>query len=100
LPSDNTFFRIKKINESTFHFGGRVEISKVEEILQSDVKNDSDSFQTIGGLAMSMFKRIPEIGEEIEKNHLKLKIIDSDSRSVKIVEIKLGQDFHRHSKSH
>jgi CBS domain containing-hemolysin-like protein len=100
LPSDNSFFRIKKINESTFHFGGRVEISKVEEILQSEIKSESDSFQTIGGLVMAIFKRIPEIGEEIEKNHLKFKIIDSDSRSVKIVEIKLGADFHRHSKSH
>ena len=87
LPSDNAFFRIKKINNTTFNFGGRVEISKVEEILQTEIKRDEASFQTIAGLTMALFKRVPEIGEEIEKGTLKFKIIDSDSRSVRLVEV-------------
>ena len=87
LPSDNAFFRVKKINNHTFNFGGRVEISKVEEILQTEIKRDEDSFQTIAGLTMVLFKRIPEIGEEIEKGSLKFRIIDSDSRSVRLVEV-------------
>ncbi len=87
LPSDNAFFRIKKINGSTFHFGGRVEISKIEEALQIEIKRSGDGFQTIGGLAMALFKRVPEVGEEIEKGGLKFKIIDSDSRSVRLVEV-------------
>lgn len=88
LPSDNAFFRIKKISDKIFHIGGRVEISKVEEILRVDVRQEEDSFQTIGGLIMAMFKRIPEVGEEIEKNNLKFKIIDSNQRSVRLVEIR------------
>ena len=87
LPSDNAFFRIKKINNNIFHFGGRVEISKVEDILQTEIKRNEDSFQTIAGLTMSLFKRVPEAGEEIEKGNLKFKIIDSDSRSVRLVEV-------------
>jgi magnesium and cobalt transporter len=88
LPSDNLFFRIKKVNDKTFHFGGRVDISKVEEILQTSIKQDDDSYETVGGLVMSAFKRVPETGEELTKNNLKFKVIDSDSRSVKIIEIK------------
>lgn len=87
LPSDNSFFRAKKINNSTFHFGGRVDISKAEEFLQTELKHESDSFQTVGGLVMSLFKRVPEDGEEIEKDELKFKIIKSDSRSIGLVEI-------------
>ncbi len=87
LPSDNAFFRIKKINNNIFNFGGRVEISKVEDILQTEIKRNEDSFQTIAGLTMSLFKRVPEAGEEIEKGNLKFKIIDSDSRSVRLVEV-------------
>ncbi|MDX2082788.1 MAG: hemolysin family protein [Rickettsiales bacterium] len=92
LPSDNAFFRIKKINSSTFHFGGRVEISKLEEILQSEIKRDEDSFQTVAGLVMALFGRVPEIGEEIKKGKLIFKIIDSDSRSVRLVEITKNND--------
>ncbi len=87
LPSDNSFFRIKKINQNTFHFGGRVEIRKVEEILQNEIEHNHESYQTIAGLVMAMFKRIPETGEEIEKDNLKFKIINSDSRSVRMVEV-------------
>lgn len=87
LPSENSFFRIKKINGTTFNFGGRVEIAKMEEVLQTEISQPGDSFQTVAGLLMAMFKRIPEIGEEIEKGDLKFKIIDSDSRSIKLVEV-------------
>ena len=36
---------------------------------------------------MSLFNRVPERGEEIIKGDLKFKVIDSDKRCVKIIEI-------------
>ncbi|MBU6339335.1 MAG: hemolysin family protein [Rickettsiales bacterium] len=87
LPSDNSFFRIKRINHNCFHFGGRVDIAKAEEIMQTTLKQEDDTFETTGGLAMSLFKRIPSINEEMTKDNLRLKIIDSDSRSIKVIEI-------------
>ena len=87
LPSDSSFFRIKKISKKEFHFGGRVEIEKVEEILDQKIKCDDDEFETVGGLAMSVFKRVPEIDEEAKKYGLNFKIIDADNRVVKLVEI-------------
>ncbi len=89
LPSDNLSFRIKKINEKTFQFGGRVEIEKVEEILQAKIKQDDDDFQTISGLVMSLFKRVPEVDEEVEKYGLNFKIIDADNRLMKLVEVSI-----------
>ncbi len=86
LPSDNLFFRIKKINGNTSQFGGRVEIERVEEFLDIKIKKDEDEFETIGGLITTLFKRVPEIGEEIERGDIKFKVIDADSRVVKLVE--------------
>lgn len=87
LPSDNSFFRIKKISSKNYQFGGRVEIEKIEEVLQRKIKQDDDEYETAAGLAMALFKRIPEIDEEIEKYNMNFKIIDADSRCVKLVEI-------------
>jgi CBS domain containing-hemolysin-like protein len=87
LPSDNSFFRIRKISDNISHFGGRVEIKKAEEIMQTTLKQDEDNFETVGGFAMSLFKGIPAINDEIEKDNLRLKIIDSNSRSIKVIEI-------------
>ena len=88
LPSDSLFFRIKKIGDNNFQLGGRVEIKKAEEDLQVKMKRRDDEFQTINGLAMAMFKRVPEIDEEMEKYGLKFKIIDADSRMVKLLEVR------------
>jgi magnesium and cobalt transporter len=87
LPSDNSFFRIKKISDSVFQFGGRVEIEKVEEILQKKIRRNDDEFETVSGLAMLLFKRVPEVGEEIKKYGMNFKIIDADSRVVRLVEV-------------
>jgi len=89
LPSESSFFRIKKISEDIFQFGGRVEIEKVEEILQRKIRKSDDEFETISGLAMVLFKRVPEIDEEIKKYGMSFKIIDADSRVVKLVEVKI-----------
>ena len=92
LPSDNSFFRIKEIKESVYHFGGRVDILKAEEMLQTTLKEEEDEYETVGGLAMTFFKRIPETGEEIIKDDLRFKIIDADPRCIKTIEIEKFQE--------
>ncbi len=87
IPSESSFFRIKKIDEKTLQIGGRVEISQVEEMLQKKIKKSDDDFQTISGLVLGFFKRVPAIDEEIEKNGFKIKIMDADSRTVKLIEL-------------
>ncbi len=92
LPSTNSFFRIKKLNDETFEVGGRVEIERLEEFLKIKIKQENDDFQTVSGLMMNLFNRVPEIGEEIMQNNLKFRIIDSDNRIVRLVEITKKQD--------
>lgn len=87
LPSDSSFFRIRKIDENKFQFGGRVEIEKLEEALQSKVKHEEDSFETVGGFALKVFNQVPEIDQEAEYEGLKIKVLDADERAVKLVEV-------------
>lgn len=89
LPTDNSFFRIKKSSDKVFQFGGRVEVKKFEELLQKKIRQIDGEFQTVGGFVMSVFKRVPKINEEIECDGLKIKIIDADNRVVKLVEVSL-----------
>lgn len=87
LPSESSFFRVRKIDENKFQFGGRVEIDKLEEALRRKVKSDVDSFETVGGFVLSLFNQVPEIDQEIEHEGLKIKVLDADERAVKLVEI-------------
>jgi CBS domain containing-hemolysin-like protein len=88
LPSDNLFFRIIKIDDNHFNIGGRVEIEKLEDILGVKIRNEDENFETVGGLVMSIFNKIPKIGEVTERNNLRFNILDADSRSVKLLEVK------------
>lgn len=86
IPLESSFFQIKKIDDKTYQFGGRVKIKKLEEIF--NIKFDEGDFETIGGLTAHAFKNIPNIGDKIEKYNLLFKILDSDKRIIKNVEIK------------
>jgi magnesium and cobalt transporter len=87
IPSENSFFRIEQIKNNHFQFGGRVEIEKMEEALKIKIKKEEDEFETVAGLIIAMFKRVPEIGEELQKDEFTFKIIDADNRMVKLIEV-------------
>ena len=88
IVGDDSFFCIRKIDDKTFHFGGRVEINKAQELMKTNITSQKDEYQTISGLVMKIFSRIPEIGEEIKRFGLNFRIIDSDNRIIKLVEVK------------
>ena len=91
VPLESSFFQIKKIDEKTYHFGGRVELKKFEEIFK--IKFEDCLVETVGGLAMATFKSVPKIGDKIEKSQLIFKVLDADKRMVKAVEIKALYDL-------
>jgi len=88
---ESSYFQVKKINDQTHRFGGRVPIKKFEEIYNY-IFEDCNA-ETVGGLAMFLFKNVPRIGDKIEKNNLIFKIIDSDQRIVKTIEITSTQEL-------
>jgi CBS domain containing-hemolysin-like protein len=93
MPSESSLFKIKQINATTYQFGGRVEIKKLEELF--NIKIEECEAETIGGLSNFIFKNIPPIGSIEKYKEFSFKILDANSKIVKLVEIKkinLNQD--------
>jgi magnesium and cobalt transporter len=80
---------IKKITDDVYEAEARVEINKVEELLGVKIYDDeTENFDTIGGLVFTTLGKIPEIGESLEhKCGLSFKVIDADNRRIKKVKI-------------
>lgn len=91
VPLEGSYFQIKKIDEKTYQFGGRVELQKFEEIFK--IKFEDCLAETIGGLVIASFKAIPKIGDKFEKSQLVFKVLDADKRMVKSVEVKALYDL-------
>lgn len=87
LPGESSFFRIRKISDDKFQFGGRVEIDKMEEILQRKIRQNDESFETVGGFVLHIFNQVPEVEQKTEFDGLKIKVLDADEKSVKLVEV-------------
>lgn len=96
LPSNNIYLTLKKIDNHTILAGGRIEIKKIEELLDFTLSenNKEPEFDTVAGLTLSAFKKVPETGETAKYGKiLSIKVLEADIRSVKLVEIRK----HNHS---
>ena len=67
-------------------FDGRMEIEKIEEHLNIDLKKGR--YETLGGLILDSIKRIPLSGEKFQIEGLEVTIEKADERSIKKVKIK------------
>ena len=67
-------------------FDGRMEIEKIEERLNIDLKKGR--YETLAGLILDSIKRIPLSGEKFQIEGLEVTIENADERSIKKVKIK------------
>lgn len=85
---DNIYLTKKQISDNIFHFGGRVDIEEVENMIGCKISEEEDyDFETISGFMFSTLKKIPKVRESIKQNNLSFKVLDSDSKSIKLIEV-------------
>ena len=65
---------------------GRMEIEKIEDYF--DIKFFEGKFETLGGLILSVIKKIPVAGETIYIDNFEMIIESADERSIKKVKIR------------
>ena len=88
ILEDNIYLTKKKISNNVFHFGGRVDIEEVKKLLELKIaENEEDDFETIGGFMFFILKKIPGVGESFKRENLSFKVLDSDSKSIKLIEV-------------
>jgi len=75
-----------QLADGSLIFDGRMEIEKIEERLNLDLKKGR--YETLGGLILDAIKRIPLSGEKFQIEGLDIAIEHADERSIKKVKIK------------
>lgn len=78
----------KILKSGTVITNARVEVSELEEALKIKLKEQSDEFDTIGGLVLSKSGNIPSRGDVIEiAEDIAVEILDSTPRAIKQLKI-------------
>ena len=78
---------IRRLTPTTAEIRGRAHLADINELLGIELP-DSDDFETIAGLAVSSFGRIPAAGERFESGDLEITVLESNRRRVERVLIR------------
>jgi len=78
--------RVLKSPDGSLIFDGRMEVEKIEEHLDIELKKGR--YETLGGLILDSIKRIPLSGEKFQIEGMEVMIEHADERSIKKVKIK------------
>ena len=77
--------QISKINDNLYRIEAITEIDDFNEYF--DIGFSDDEFDTVGGLVVHKFGRLPEIGESVSIENFDFKVIDGDSRKINLLEV-------------
>ena len=77
---------ISQSPDGSLIFDGRMEIEKIEEHLNINLKKGR--YETLSGLILNSTKRIPLSGEKFQIENMEITIENADERSIKRVKIK------------
>lgn len=72
---------LKPIDENSYEAHGRMRISDWNERTGKTLP-DEESFDTLGGYIFHELGRIPNVGEQLERHGLRIKILDSNRRRI------------------
>lgn len=76
----------EKVSETEYRFSGRIEIDHLNEEYHFNFQ-ESEEYETLGGLILHHLESIPEVGVEIDLEHCKLVIEEVSDRRIEIVQL-------------
>jgi len=77
---------IKALDDHTFHVKATTEVEDFNRFF--DMELDEEEFDTIGGLVLKAFGHLPARGELVEIAGLRFKVLNADSRRVRLLQVK------------
>ena len=78
--------QISKINDNLYRIEAITEIDDFNEYF--DIGFSDDEFDTVGGLVVHKFGRLPDIGESVSIENFDFKVIDGDNRKINLLEVR------------
>ena len=85
---DNKNIVAKELNENEYILSGRLEIEEINEKFDLNLP-ESDEYQTLGGLIINEFQRIPKPHEKIVIDKFQFNIIKATSTKIELVKLKI-----------
>ena len=79
--------KIKPLKDGSALIEADTDIDEVNEILNTHLPEKATTFESIGGLLITLLGRIPQKGETIEHSGLKIEVMEADEKQVKRVKI-------------
>jgi magnesium and cobalt transporter len=77
--------QISKVSDNLFQVEAITEIEDFNEFF--DIGFSDDEFDTVGGLVVHTFGRLPDIGESTSIENFDFKVIDGDNRKITMLEV-------------
>ena len=78
--------QISKINDNLYRIEAITEIDVFNEYF--DIGFSDDEFDTVGGLVVHKFGRLPDIGESVSIENFDFKVIDGDNRKINLLDVR------------
>lgn len=72
----------ERLDASTFVFYARINLDDVNEVLGIDLKTEDYDFETLGGLIFHVTGSIPETGDEIEFESLRMRVVTVENHRI------------------
>jgi magnesium and cobalt transporter len=81
--NDDSF--VKQIDDRTYNVKATTTVEDFNEYFDLDI--DEEEFDTIGGVVLKAFGHLPERGETVEIAALEFKVLNADSRRVRLLQV-------------
>jgi CBS domain containing-hemolysin-like protein len=84
---DEIIEEIKEVNEKEYIVSGKSNTEKLFSMLDIDLEEGEIEAVTIGGWAMEVLGKIPEVGDSFEAYDLAVEVIEMDGRRVESIHV-------------
>ncbi|WP_088103638.1 hemolysin family protein [Halalkalibacter urbisdiaboli] len=85
---DETVKLVRQIDPETYLFNADYSIDDFAKV--TNVHIPETSYHTLGGWLVEAFQRIPSSGEEIQYEHLTLRVVEAENRRIRKVKVKMA----------
>lgn len=92
---DEIIEEIKELGDKKYIVSGRANTEKLFSLLDIDIGDEEIEAVTIGGWAMEILGKIPEVGDTFEDHGLAAEILEMDGRrveSIHVIDIRVSND--------
>jgi magnesium and cobalt transporter len=79
---------IKQLDNHTFNVKATTGVDDFNEYF--GVSLNEEEFDTVGGLVLKAFGHLPDRGEVVEFDNLRFKVLNADSRRLRLLQVKRG----------